>query len=66
MAERLIKRMTHIQAADVAVAGPAQVVGANAVLQDAVIHHQPDGRRPDEKSIVVKVDRRDRRGCNGS
>src|ERR1039458_2430722 len=52
MAQRLIKRVAYIQAADVAVAGPAQVVGTNAVLRD-----QPDGCRPDEESVVVKVKR---------
>src|ERR1039458_3175273 len=57
MAQRLIKSVAHIQAADVAVTGPAQVVGTNTVLQNALIHHQPDGRGPDEEPIVVEVNR---------
>src|ERR1700676_2350695 len=58
MAQRLIKRVAQIQPPDVSVAGPAQIVGANAMLQDAVAHYLADRRRPDQKSVVVVMNRR--------
>ena len=52
-AERLIKRVIHVDAAEMAVAGPAEIGGANFVrLKNA------DGRGPHEKSVVVVMDAR--------
>src|SRR5579872_226533 len=57
VAQRLIECVTHIHPPDVTVAGPAQIIGANAVLKNAIIHYQPNRSRPHQESIVIEVNR---------
>ena len=55
VAERLVKRIADIDALDVAVSGPAQIVGANAVLDDIPVNDVADWRRPDQEAVIVVV-----------
>ena len=62
MAERLVERVAQIDAANVSVAGPSQVVSTDAVslMRRAGIQvhalRRADGRGTDEKSVVIEVD----------
>lgn len=63
MAESLIEGMAQVEAADVAVAGPSEVIGSNAVSLDAAeracwfiaVDDQTDGCWADEESVVVEM-----------
>src|SRR5579872_7307257 len=55
VAQRLIECVTHIHPPDVTVAGPAQIIGANAVLKNAVIHHYANRGRARQEPIVIEV-----------
>ncbi len=57
IAQRLIKSMREIYRPDVAIAGPTDVRGMNAVrLNHTTRKHFANGRRAHEKTVVVVVD----------
>src|SRR5208337_1260172 len=57
--ERLVKSIADVQALDVTVAGPAQIIGANGVrLGNSVrYYHAPDRSRTHQETVGVKVNR---------
>src|SRR5664280_1709579 len=60
IAERLVKRVAHVQAPNMAVARPSQIIGANGMRLGYPIgdDHAANGGRADQKSIRVKLDGR--------
>src|SRR5215813_11081952 len=47
--------MTDVEPSNVPVAGPSEVVCADAMSQDTFINHDSDRSRPHQKSIIVKM-----------
>ena len=57
VAESLIESVCDVDGADMAVAGPAEIDGMDAVRPDHVIGNDgTDGSRPDEKAVVIEMD----------
>src|SRR3984885_5686954 len=56
VSQRLVKRVAHIDASNVAVTGPSQIVGANVVRMDSSVDHRSSRLWAHQKTIVVVVD----------
>src|SRR5258708_10177103 len=55
VAQRLVESVADVDAPDVAVAGPSQIIGTNVVRMGRAIHDRSDGRWTNEESVVVVV-----------
>ena len=55
VAQRLIKGIAHVDASNVAVARPSQIVSTNVVRMNCAVHHRAHRLRTNQKTVVVVV-----------